>query len=339
MRIIGRATGLRRRTGSGTMAQTSGCVWRSSGMRSTAATSGFSPRWASPCSMSGAGSASRPIFRQVSHSPQKSSFRRSQLAAWANISARVYLPTPRGPQNSMACGTRSVRSAPRSAVTTRSLPRYSEKGIDVYFLAAAPKTRSGSAAAQTSREMADVGFLQVAALRGVVARSLARDQLLGLRRGKTEINHQALGGQGVNAVFEMPEPGQEFGALIGSDAGGLMRQVRSDVAVGQKRLASGERGLELGFGFEAISGVKQGREARVHSFERAEVAIEIAGDEASERGFVAREADAQVREAMSVEGFAEQLKLRGFAAAINAFDGDEFSAFVSYWHVSNHITC
>src|SRR5713101_5527555 len=127
----------------------------------------------------------------------------------------------------------------------------------------------------------------------------------------------------------MPEPGQKFGALFGSDASSLMRQVRSNIAVGQKRLAGGERGFELGFGFEAISGVKQGREARVHSFERAEVAIEIAGDEASERGFVAREADAQVREAVSVERFAEQLELRGFAAAINAFDGDEFSA---RWH-------
>src|SRR5712692_2073534 len=136
----------------------------------------------------------------------------------------------------------------------------------------------------------------------------------------------------------MPEPGQKFGALIGSDAGGLMRQVRSDVTVGQKRLAGGKRGFQLGFGFEAISGVKQGREARVHRFERAEVAIEIAGDEASERRFVAREADAQMREAMSVEGLAQQLKLCGFAAAINAFDGDEFSAFAGYWHVCDHIT-
>ena len=64
---------------------------------------------------------------QVSHSPQKSSLRRSQLAACANMRASVYLPTPRGPVKSRACGTRSLRSAPRRAATIRSLPRNSEK--------------------------------------------------------------------------------------------------------------------------------------------------------------------------------------------------------------------
>ena len=39
---------------------------------------------------------------QVSHSPQKSSVRRSQLAACANMRASVNLPTPRGPVKSKA---------------------------------------------------------------------------------------------------------------------------------------------------------------------------------------------------------------------------------------------
>ena len=46
---------------------------------------------------------------QVSHSPQKSSLRRSQLAACANMRARVNLPRPRGPLKSSAWGTRSLR--------------------------------------------------------------------------------------------------------------------------------------------------------------------------------------------------------------------------------------
>ena len=43
-----------------------------------------------------------PIFRQGSHSPQKSSRNRSQLAACANIRASVNFPTPRGPEKSIA---------------------------------------------------------------------------------------------------------------------------------------------------------------------------------------------------------------------------------------------
>ena len=45
---MGRTTGFRSRTGSGTMPQTSGCVWSKSGTRSTVAESGLSPRSAEP---------------------------------------------------------------------------------------------------------------------------------------------------------------------------------------------------------------------------------------------------------------------------------------------------
>ena len=92
-------------------------------MRSTAAASALSPRSASPASISGWGFASIARRKQEAHSPQKSSFRRSQLAAWANIRASVYLPMPRGPVKSSALGTRSRRSIPRRALTMRSLPR------------------------------------------------------------------------------------------------------------------------------------------------------------------------------------------------------------------------
>ncbi len=67
--------------------------------------------------------------RQESHAPQKSSAKLSQFAACANMQARVYFPRPRGPVNKRACGTRPVRSEPRSAATMRSLPKKSEKGI------------------------------------------------------------------------------------------------------------------------------------------------------------------------------------------------------------------
>src|SRR6266478_2188585 len=55
---MGRATGLFRRTGSGTSAQTSGCDCRISGTRSTVAASALSPRSTRPCSISSCGSAS-----------------------------------------------------------------------------------------------------------------------------------------------------------------------------------------------------------------------------------------------------------------------------------------
>ena len=62
--------------------------------------------------------------RQVAHSPQKSSLSRSQLAACANMRASVNFPTPRGPANSMACGTRSLR---QHAAQRRHDPSIAEK--------------------------------------------------------------------------------------------------------------------------------------------------------------------------------------------------------------------
>src|SRR6202043_401995 len=121
--------GVFNRTGSGTTAHTSGCVCKISGVRSTIAASALSPRSANPSCTKLVGSASKATRLQVSHSPQKSSFNRSQVAACANIRASVYLPTPPAPVNSSACGTRSARNAPRNAFTMRSLPTKSLKPI------------------------------------------------------------------------------------------------------------------------------------------------------------------------------------------------------------------
>src|SRR6201987_2906 len=78
--------------------------------------------------------------RHESHSPQKSSFRRSQFADCANIRASVYLPIPRGPVKSRALGTRSRFSIPRRALTIRWLPRNSLNPITISPL----RTRSSS---------------------------------------------------------------------------------------------------------------------------------------------------------------------------------------------------
>src|SRR5580704_14694983 len=98
-----------------------------SGMRSTIEASADSPRSVRPAVMSAAGLASGAMRLHDSHSPQKSSWRRSQFAACANMRASVYLPIPRGPVKSMAPGARSRRSIPRRAVMMRSLPRNSLK--------------------------------------------------------------------------------------------------------------------------------------------------------------------------------------------------------------------
>ncbi len=107
MRIMGRATGVRKRTGSGTMTHTSGLASIINGMRSTIAASALSPRSARPASINCVGSVVRPTHWHEAHSPQKSSLRRSQLAACANIRASVNFPMPRGPVKSKALGTRS----------------------------------------------------------------------------------------------------------------------------------------------------------------------------------------------------------------------------------------
>ena len=189
---------------------------------------------------------------QVSHSPQKSSFRRSQLAACANMRASVNLPTPRGPVKSSAWGTRSVRKAPRRAATIRSLPRNSEKPI-VQRPPFASLHQDGPDSGQNFRgnfflrahraacfvealnggplgrlreqivhfrgifEMPEAGFLNVVLDRGVAAGGFAGDELLRLAGRDAKIENQSFSRQIVNVVFRDARSSEmKVGALLGA---------------------------------------------------------------------------------------------------------------------------
>src|SRR5882724_316521 len=123
----------------------------------------------------------------------------------------------------------------------------------------------------------------------------------------------------------MLDPGEKFGALLGWSPGRLVRQIGSDVAVGEDDSAGLESGLEFGLGLKAITGVEQRREMRVDGFERSHFAIEEATDHAAEPGIVLREAGGIDGVATQVERLGEQVDLGALAAAVDAFDGDEFS--------------
>src|ERR1700687_2972835 len=325
---MGRATGFFKRTGSGTSAQTSGCDCRMSGTRSTVAALGLPPRSASLFSIRDCGSASRAMRRQVGHSPQKSSVRRSQLAACANMRARVNLPTPRGPVKSSACGTRWARRAPRSAATICWLPRNSERAMSLSaalsriagywrrqqklnggqhfasnFLHGAQGSASGieafdghprCAAGQLIvhsgglLQMPQAGLLQVLLGVGVAAFCLLCDEFLGLGRGHAKIEDEILAGQFVNVVFEMLNPAPKRVALVRRGTGGLMREIGTDVAVDEYDFAFVEGGFDFGLGFEAITGVEQRGEMRVQGVELAELAIKKLADHFAEPGVVLR---------------------------------------------------
>ena len=109
------------------------------------------------------------------------------------------------------------------------------------------------------------------------------------------------------------------------DAGGLMGQIRADVAVGEDDFALVQGGFEAELGFEAIAGVKQGAEVRVDGFERAKIAVEELADHFAEPGIVLGETGRIDGMAAGGQGFLEQIDLRALAAAVDAFDGDEFS--------------
>src|ERR1019366_5753162 len=261
-----------KRTGSGTTAQTSGCVSSRSGTRSTVAASGRAPRCAKPCSIRGRRSASRPMRRQGSHSPQKSSRSRWQLAACANMRASVNFPIPRGPEKSMACGTRSPASMPRSAVTVRSFPMNSEKltkvsrdslcgwrtgknarfhdmehrpmdllrrkqsaGYRVRTVDACP-VRFGCQAVVKQRsllEMGDVRFMDIVPKRSVGTRSLHPDQEVRLHRWYAQIHDQVFDRQAVKTIFEVFQPGDKLITVFGGHALGLMGEIRANIAIGE----------------------------------------------------------------------------------------------------------
>ena len=118
---------------------------------------------------------------------------------------------------------------------------------------------------------------------------LSSHQSLRLGSPQTQIDHQVLDRQTVNAVLELPKPGHKLRTPLRRHARSLVRQIRPDVSVGKNRFARRQRRLQFCFGFEAVPGVKQRGEVRIHRLEFPEFAIQEAGDQLPERRFIARE--------------------------------------------------
>lgn len=91
--------------------------------------------------------------------------------------------------------------------------------------------------------MAEAGFQDVLLGAGIAARGFAGNQSLGVTRRDAQIEDQVFARKAVNVVFEMLDPGHEFGALFCGCARNLVCEVRADVAVGEDDCAGVERGL------------------------------------------------------------------------------------------------
>lgn len=174
-------------------------------------------------------------------------------------------------------------------------------------------------------EMTEAGFLQVLLDVRVAAGGLASNQLLGLARRDAKIEDQGFAREIVNVVFEMFDPGDERGTIGGGSAGRLMGEVRGDVAVGEDDSALSQSDFQMRLGFEAIARIEQGAEMRVNGFEVAEIAVEKLADHFAEPGIVLGKACGINDEAARDESFFEQIDLSALAAAVDAFEGDEFS--------------
>jgi PLP dependent protein len=132
----------------------------------------------------------------------------------------------------------------------------------------------------------------------------------------------------------MLDPGEEFGAAPGRGAGGLVREIRTDVPVGEHDLPCAQRGFQLRPSFEAVARVEQGSEMRIDAFKRTEFAIEELANHPAEPRIVLRESGGINGIAAQPERLGQQLDLRALAAAVDPFDGDEFSARGHEWKAS-----
>jgi hypothetical protein len=174
-------------------------------------------------------------------------------------------------------------------------------------------------------EMAEAGFLQILLHLCVTASGFARDEFLGLAGRDTEIEHHRFSRQIVDVVFQMLDPGDESRPIRSRCTGGLMGEIRTDVAVGQHDFAHFQSCFQAEFGFEAIARIEQCAEVRVNRFQRAKVAVQELADHFAEPGIVLRETGGKNGMAGRDQGFFEQIDLRAFAAAVDALNGDEFS--------------
>ena len=151
------------------------------------------------------------------------------------------------------------------------------------------------------------------------------DELLRFERRHAKIHDKIFARKAINSVFKVLNPIEKCGALFGRNAGGLMGEIRSDVAISENDLAVVQSGFEFRLGFEAVAGVEHGSEVRVDGLERAKFAIEELPDHFAEPGIVLRKAGGIDGMAARAKGIGEQIDLGALAAAIDAFDGDEFS--------------
>lgn len=175
-------------------------------------------------------------------------------------------------------------------------------------------------------EMAEAGFLQIVLGGSVAAFRFLADKGLSLERREAQVKNQRFAGQTVNAIFEMLDPRLKRGALRGGRSGDLMSEIGADVAVGKHDLAAMERGFDAGLGFEAVPGVEKRGEMRINAFERAELAIEKTADHFAEPGVILRESGGVGGITARGQGLGKQIDLRAFSAAVDALDGDDFSA-------------
>jgi hypothetical protein len=175
-----------------------------------------------------------------------------------------------------------------------------------------------------------MGFEEVVLRGSIGTRRLLCDKSLCLGWRDAQVQDQAFAREAVDVVFEMLDPSDEFGAFFCGSAGGLMGKIRTDIAVGKNNLAVAQSRFERRLGFEAIAGVEKGREVRIERTERAEIAVEELADEFAESGTILREASGKDGVTAIGERAGEEFNLRAFAAAIDAFNGDEFSGAGHY---------
>jgi hypothetical protein len=129
----------------------------------------------------------------------------------------------------------------------------------------------------------------------------------------------------VNFVFQVANPAGKFFAFGWRNAGGLVREVGANVAVDQDDLTLGESRFNFAFGFEAIAGLEQRGEMRIHGSQGAEFTVEKLADHFAEPGVVLRKSCGVDADARVIEGGGEQIELRALAAAVDTFNGDELA--------------
>src|SRR5437667_10733434 len=95
----------------------------------------------------------------------------------------------------------------------------------------------------------------------------------------------------------MLDPFQKNRALLRGHASGLVREIRTDIAIHKDNLAVVQGRLQLRLGFETVAGIKESGEMRVDILERTEIAIQQLAEHLAKPGFVVRKAREIKREA------------------------------------------